>query len=58
MRRSRAARDAFPGLARHVAVSKRTEIMFRIRNLVDEHRKDIGAFLTAEHGKVPDRCRG
>ena len=27
--------------------------MFRIRNLVDQHRKEIAALLTAEHGKVP-----
>ena len=26
--------------------------MFRIRNLVDEHRKELAALLTAEHGKV------
>ena len=33
-------------------ISKRTEIMFRIRNLVDQHREEIAAHLTREHGKV------
>src|SRR5689334_12953551 len=35
-----AARAAFPAW-RATSLSKRTEIMFRIRNLVDTHRKDI-----------------
>src|SRR3954466_13723251 len=50
----RAAHDAFPAW-RSTSISKRTEILFRIRNLVDQHRKEIAAHLTAEHGKVtPD----
>src|SRR3954454_22350041 len=53
----RAARDAFPGW-RSTSISKRTEILFRIRNLVDQHRKDIAAHLTAEHGKVPSDALG
>ena len=32
--------------------------MFRIRNLVEAHRKDLAAFLTAEHGKVPSDALG
>jgi malonate-semialdehyde dehydrogenase (acetylating)/methylmalonate-semialdehyde dehydrogenase len=32
--------------------------MFRIRNGVDAHRKDIAALLTAEHGKVPSDALG
>ena len=32
--------------------------MFRIRHLVDHHRKDIAALLTAEHGKVPSDALG
>jgi malonate-semialdehyde dehydrogenase (acetylating)/methylmalonate-semialdehyde dehydrogenase len=32
--------------------------MFRIRNLVDTHRSDIAAHLTAEHGKVPSDALG
>jgi malonate-semialdehyde dehydrogenase (acetylating)/methylmalonate-semialdehyde dehydrogenase len=52
-----AATAAFPAW-RATSLSRRTEIMFRIRNLVDEHRKDIAAFLTAEHGKVPSDALG
>jgi malonate-semialdehyde dehydrogenase (acetylating)/methylmalonate-semialdehyde dehydrogenase len=47
----RAAREAFPGW-RSTSLSRRTEILFRIRNLVDQHRQDLAGFLTAEHGKV------
>ena len=32
--------------------------MFRIRNLVDTHRRDLAAHLTAEHGKVPSDALG
>jgi malonate-semialdehyde dehydrogenase (acetylating)/methylmalonate-semialdehyde dehydrogenase len=52
-----AARAAFPAW-RATSLSKRTEIMFRIRNLVEAHRKEIAAFLTAEHGKVPSDALG
>jgi malonate-semialdehyde dehydrogenase (acetylating)/methylmalonate-semialdehyde dehydrogenase len=37
---------------RDVSLSKRTEILFRFRNLVAEHREDIARVLVAEHGKV------
>ena len=52
-----AAKAAFPAW-RATSLSKRTDILFRIRNLVDAHRKDIAAFLTAEHGKVPSDALG
>ena len=52
-----AARAAFPGW-RATSLSRRTEIMFRIRNLVDQHRHEIAGFLTAEHGKVPSDALG
>ncbi|HEY6057486.1 MAG TPA: CoA-acylating methylmalonate-semialdehyde dehydrogenase [Candidatus Limnocylindrales bacterium] len=52
-----AAADAFPGW-RSTSLSKRTEVMFRTRNLVDAHRKELAAFLTAEHGKVPSDALG
>ena len=51
------AKAAFPGW-RATSLSKRTDILFRIRNLVDVHRKEIAAFLTAEHGKVPSDALG
>jgi malonate-semialdehyde dehydrogenase (acetylating)/methylmalonate-semialdehyde dehydrogenase len=34
------------------SIAKRTAVMFRFRDLVDTHAKDIAALLTAEHGKV------
>ncbi len=52
-----AARAAFPGW-RATSLSKRTEIMFRIRNLVDERRHELAALLTAEHGKVTSDALG
>ncbi|MGH2465224.1 MAG: aldehyde dehydrogenase family protein, partial [Candidatus Limnocylindrales bacterium] len=52
-----AARAAFPAW-RAMSLSKRSEILFRIRNLVESHRHDIAALLTAEHGKVPSDALG
>ena len=52
-----AARAAFPAW-RSTSLSKRTEVMFRIRNLVEAHRKELAAHLTAEHGKVPSDALG
>jgi malonate-semialdehyde dehydrogenase (acetylating)/methylmalonate-semialdehyde dehydrogenase len=52
-----AAKAAFPGW-RATSLSKRTDILFRIRNLVDQHRADIAALLTAEHGKVTSDALG
>ncbi|HYX77301.1 MAG TPA: CoA-acylating methylmalonate-semialdehyde dehydrogenase, partial [Gaiellaceae bacterium] len=46
-----AAKDAF-ATWRAVSLSRKTEIFFRIRKLVDEHREDIAKILTGEHGKV------
>jgi malonate-semialdehyde dehydrogenase (acetylating)/methylmalonate-semialdehyde dehydrogenase len=52
-----AAKAAFPAW-RATSLSRRTEILFRIRNLVETHRREIAAFLTAEHGKVPTDALG
>ena len=52
-----AAHAAFPAW-RATSLSKRTEIMFRIRNLVETHRRELAAHLTAEHGKVPSDALG
>jgi len=43
---------------RSTSLSRRTEILFRIRNLVEQHRRDLAALLTAEHGKVPSDALG
>jgi malonate-semialdehyde dehydrogenase (acetylating) / methylmalonate-semialdehyde dehydrogenase len=52
-----AARAAFPAW-RSLSLSKRTDILFRIRNLVELHREELAAQLTAEHGKVPADALG
>jgi malonate-semialdehyde dehydrogenase (acetylating)/methylmalonate-semialdehyde dehydrogenase len=52
-----AARAAFPAW-RATSLSKRTDIMFRVRNLVDQHRHELAALLTAEHGKVTSDALG
>ena len=52
-----AAKAAFPAW-RATSLSKRTEIMFKIRNLVDQRRHALAAHLTAEHGKVPSDALG
>jgi malonate-semialdehyde dehydrogenase (acetylating)/methylmalonate-semialdehyde dehydrogenase len=52
-----AARAAFPAW-RATSLSRRTEILFRIRNAVDEHRHEIAAILTREHGKVTSDALG
>jgi malonate-semialdehyde dehydrogenase (acetylating)/methylmalonate-semialdehyde dehydrogenase len=52
-----AAKHAFESW-RTVSLSRRTELFFRIRKLVDEHREDIAKILTAEHGKVLSDAKG
>ena len=52
-----AAKAAFPAW-RATSLSKRTDIMFKIRNLVETHRHELAHHLTAEHGKVPSDALG
>src|SRR5438445_11584557 len=52
-----AAKGAFPAW-RAMSLSKRTAIFFRIRELVDQRREEIGRILTAEHGKVLSDAMG
>jgi malonate-semialdehyde dehydrogenase (acetylating)/methylmalonate-semialdehyde dehydrogenase len=47
----RAARTAQPGW-RAASLSRRAEVMFRFRDLVDASRKEIAAVLSSEHGKT------
>src|SRR6266567_2800530 len=56
-RAAQAAKKAFASW-RAVSLSRKTEIFFRIRALVDEHREDIAKILTAEHGKVLSDAKG
>src|SRR4051812_25429567 len=52
-----AAKRAFPAW-RSLSLSRRTELFFRIRALLDEHRDDVARFLTLEHGKVFSDAKG
>lgn len=45
------AKSAFPAW-RATALSRRAEIMFRLRELVDANRRHIAELLTTEHGKT------
>jgi malonate-semialdehyde dehydrogenase (acetylating)/methylmalonate-semialdehyde dehydrogenase len=46
-----AARAAFPGW-RAASLSRRAEVMFRFRELIDANRKEIAGLVSAEHGKT------
>jgi malonate-semialdehyde dehydrogenase (acetylating)/methylmalonate-semialdehyde dehydrogenase len=52
-----AAKEAFASW-RAVSLSRKTEIFFRIRALVDEHCEDMAKILTAQHGKVLSDAKG
>jgi malonate-semialdehyde dehydrogenase (acetylating)/methylmalonate-semialdehyde dehydrogenase len=48
------ARNAFTAW-RATPISRRTEVMFKLRELVDANRREIAKLITAEHGKtIPD----
>jgi malonate-semialdehyde dehydrogenase (acetylating)/methylmalonate-semialdehyde dehydrogenase len=51
------AKEAFPAW-RGTSLSKRAELLFRIRNLVDDRRRDIAELITAQHGKVLSDAMG
>ncbi len=46
-----AAYEAFPAW-RATSLSRRAEIMFKFRELIDARRGDLAAIVTSEHGKV------
>ena len=52
-----AASEAYPAW-RRTSLSKRADIMFRMRNLFDEHRTEIASVITAQHGKVLSDAMG
>jgi malonate-semialdehyde dehydrogenase (acetylating)/methylmalonate-semialdehyde dehydrogenase len=52
-----AAKAAF-GDWRHASLSRRTEVLFRLRELVDANRKELATVLTGEHGKVLSDAMG
>jgi malonate-semialdehyde dehydrogenase (acetylating)/methylmalonate-semialdehyde dehydrogenase len=51
------ASAALPGW-RATPLSRRTDIFFRFRALLDEHRDDLARLITAEHGKVHSDALG
>jgi malonate-semialdehyde dehydrogenase (acetylating)/methylmalonate-semialdehyde dehydrogenase len=52
-----AAVAAFPGW-RATSLSRRAEIMFAFRELLQRHRADLAAIVSREHGKVPADAMG
>ena len=52
-----AAKSAFLSW-RVTSLSRRSEIMFRFRQLVDENRAHIAQLVSIEHGKVPSDAAG
>jgi malonate-semialdehyde dehydrogenase (acetylating)/methylmalonate-semialdehyde dehydrogenase len=52
-----AAKRAFASW-RTFSLSRRTELFFRIRQLVHEHSEDLAKLLTLEHGKVLSDAKG
>src|ERR687887_2115528 len=51
------AKEAFP-VWRALSLSRRTELFFRMRDLVHERRDEIAKILTSEHGKVFSDAKG
>jgi malonate-semialdehyde dehydrogenase (acetylating) / methylmalonate-semialdehyde dehydrogenase len=40
------------------SLSRRTTVLFALRQLLDEHRDELAAIITSEHGKVRDDALG
>ena len=52
-----AAAAAFPGW-RDTPLSKRSDVLFRFRHLLEVHAGELAALLTSEHGKVRSDAAG
>jgi len=52
-----AAKKAFPAWAAMPAL-RRARCMFRLKNLIEDHRDELAAMLTSEHGKVREDALG
>ncbi len=46
------AKEAWSSEWRDASLTKRTQVLFRFRQLLDERKEEIAALITAEHGKV------
>jgi malonate-semialdehyde dehydrogenase (acetylating)/methylmalonate-semialdehyde dehydrogenase len=51
------AREAFPAW-RATSLSKRADILFRVRELISANRKELAAIVTSQHGKVLSDAEG
>ncbi|WP_228002747.1 CoA-acylating methylmalonate-semialdehyde dehydrogenase [Nocardia australiensis] len=52
-----AAAAAFPGW-RDASLARRTQVLFRFRELLNERRQELARLITAEHGKVGSDALG
>ena len=52
-----AAKAALPAW-RATGLSRRAEVMFRLRDLIDANKKELADVVSAEHGKVPSDALG
>ncbi|WP_085371340.1 CoA-acylating methylmalonate-semialdehyde dehydrogenase [Leifsonia sp. NCR5] len=52
-----AARDALPGW-RATSLTKRADVLFRLRHLLTERSAELAAIVTSEHGKVLSDAAG
>ncbi|WP_216910870.1 CoA-acylating methylmalonate-semialdehyde dehydrogenase [Nocardia noduli] len=52
-----AAADAFPAW-RDTSLARRTQILFRFRELLNDRKEELAALVTAEHGKVASDALG
>jgi len=52
-----AAKAAFPAW-RDTSLARRTQVLFRFRELLNARADELAALITAEHGKVLDDARG
>jgi malonate-semialdehyde dehydrogenase (acetylating)/methylmalonate-semialdehyde dehydrogenase len=52
-----AAREAFPAW-RATSLSKRADVMFRLRELLELHKVDLARIVTSQHGKVISDATG
>ncbi|WP_314192806.1 CoA-acylating methylmalonate-semialdehyde dehydrogenase [uncultured Arthrobacter sp.] len=52
-----AARAALPAW-RATSLAKRTNIFFRVREILNQHKPELAAILTSEHGKVLSDAEG
>ncbi|MFI9046586.1 CoA-acylating methylmalonate-semialdehyde dehydrogenase [Streptomyces sp. NPDC053427] len=53
----KAAKEAFKSWGTS-SLAKRTSVLFKYRELIDAHRDEIAALITAEHGKVHSDALG